>query len=74
MLGGEQRWGHGVAVELDGWGMGGIGGGIGWWSEKGAYAPAFLTGEVAGHDRGVLLGRGTPVPGSPASRMRAPRS
>jgi len=55
VLGTEARWGLGVAVDDDGWGMGGLGGALGWWSEEGRYAFAFLTGEVADHDRSGLL-------------------
>jgi CubicO group peptidase (beta-lactamase class C family) len=55
VVGGDRQWGLGVAVELDGWGMGGVGGSLGWWSEEGQYAFAFLTGEIAGHDRGSRI-------------------
>ncbi len=52
VLGGERSWGLGVAVDPDGYGMGGIGGSFGWWSETGRYAIAFLTGHIGDHDRG----------------------
>ena len=55
VLGGEQAWGSGVAVEPDGWGMGGLGGGSGWWSEAGQYAAAFVTGHIGEHDRADRL-------------------
>lgn len=55
VLGSDRDWGLGVAVEPDGWGMGGLGGSLGWWSEEGGYAFAFLTGEIAGHDRSARL-------------------
>jgi hypothetical protein len=45
----------GVATEPDGYGMGGVGGSFGWWSEDGQYAAAFLTGHIGGHDRGDRL-------------------
>ncbi|QNN54621.1 serine hydrolase domain-containing protein [Nocardioides mesophilus] len=49
---GEVRdWGLGVAVDADGFGMGGTGGSVGWWSDVGQYALSFVTGDVAGHDR-----------------------
>ncbi len=50
VVGGEPRaWGLGVAVEDDGWGMGGIGGSTGWWCAEGGYAAAYLTSHVADH-------------------------
>ena len=55
VLGDDRRWGLGVAVEDDGWGMGGVGGSLGWWSEEGGYALGFVTGEIAGHERAGRL-------------------
>lgn len=55
VFGGEQAWGLGVALDPDGYGMGGTGGSFGWWSEAGQYAVAFLTGHVGSHDRGDRL-------------------
>ena len=55
VVGGEREWGLGVAVDADGYGMGGTGGSFGWWSEQGQYAAAFLTGHVGTHDRGERL-------------------
>jgi CubicO group peptidase (beta-lactamase class C family) len=51
------RWGLGVGIEAeDGWGMGGVGGSLGWWSHAGEYAVAFLTGcVVSDRDRGGEL-------------------
>jgi CubicO group peptidase (beta-lactamase class C family) len=49
--GGDERWALGVGWEADGFGMGGLGGNLGWWSTAGAYAFAFVTGRVADHDR-----------------------
>jgi CubicO group peptidase (beta-lactamase class C family) len=50
VVGGAPRaWGLGVAVEDDGWGMGGIGGSVGWWCLDGGYAVAYLTSHVADH-------------------------
>ena len=55
VVGDEREWGLGVAVEADGYGMGGVGGSFGWWSETGRYAAAFLTGHIGDHDRGDRL-------------------
>ena len=55
VVGGDREWGLGVAVDPDGYGMGGTGGSFGWWSEAGQYAAAFLTGHVGTHDRGERL-------------------
>jgi CubicO group peptidase (beta-lactamase class C family) len=55
VVGGDREWGLGVALDPDGYGMGGIGGSFGWWSEAGQYAAAFLTGHVGAHDRGDRL-------------------
>lgn len=56
VMGGEPRqWGLGVGLDPDGYGMGGVGGSFGWWSEVGGYAIAFLTGHIADHDRGELV-------------------
>ena len=55
VMGGEREWGLGVALEPDGYGMGGLGGSIGWWSQEGQYAAAFLTGHLGTHDRGERL-------------------
>jgi CubicO group peptidase (beta-lactamase class C family) len=52
VLADDRQWGLGVAVEPDGYGMGGVGGSVGWWSCEGEYALAFLTGQIADHDRG----------------------
>ena len=49
VMGGERCWGLGVAVEDDGWGMGGTGGSTGWWCTEGAYAAAYLTSHVGDH-------------------------
>lgn len=55
VVGGDRRWGLGVAVEDDGWGMGGLGGSLGWWSEEGGYAFGFVTGQLGAHDDSGLL-------------------
>jgi CubicO group peptidase (beta-lactamase class C family) len=52
VMGGEERaWGLGFAVEPDGFGMGGVGGSVGWASTGGRYAFAFVTGSMGGHER-----------------------
>lgn len=55
VMGGEREWGLGVALDPDGFGMGGLGGSFGWWSEVGQYAVAFLTGHIGDHERGDRL-------------------
>lgn len=55
VMGGEREWGLGVALDPDGYGMGGLGGSFGWWSSVGEYAVAFLTGHIGTHDRGERL-------------------
>ena len=51
VFGFENSWGLGFGVEPEGFGMGGTGGSIGWWSEAGRYAFAFVTGSAGDHDR-----------------------
>jgi CubicO group peptidase (beta-lactamase class C family) len=48
-------WGLGVALDVDGFGMGGVGGSFGWWSTEGDYAIAFVTGVIADHDRATRV-------------------
>ena len=55
VLGQEASWGLGFGVDPDGFGMGGVGGSFGWWSEAGGYAFAFLTGHIGDHGRGDRL-------------------
>jgi CubicO group peptidase (beta-lactamase class C family) len=55
VMGGDTAWGLGVAVDPDGFGMGGTGGNLGWASLVGGYAYAFLTGTVGTHERSDLL-------------------
>ncbi len=56
VVGAPCQWGLGVGIEpSDGWGMGGVGGSFGWWSDAGRYAVAFLTGLVADRDPGTDL-------------------
>ncbi|WP_270888204.1 serine hydrolase domain-containing protein [Pedococcus sp. 5OH_020] len=55
VTGSPAQWGLGVAIEPDGWGMGGLGGSLGWWSEEGGYALAFVTAYLDSHDRSAQL-------------------
>lgn len=55
VLGDDLEWGLGFALDVDGFGMGGVGGSFGWWSEAGQYAIGFVTGHIGDHDRGDLL-------------------
>lgn len=55
VMGGDREWGLGVALDPDGYGMGGLGGSFGWWSEAGQYALAFLTGHIGDPERGDRL-------------------
>jgi len=55
VFGHDGSWGLGVAVDGDGFGMGGTGGHYGGWSAVGGYAFAFVTGLMGGHDRGETI-------------------
>jgi CubicO group peptidase (beta-lactamase class C family) len=55
VMGDEREWGLGFVLDPDGFGMGGLGGSLGWWSEVGQYALGFVTGEIAGYDRAERL-------------------
>jgi CubicO group peptidase (beta-lactamase class C family) len=55
VLGEEVQWGLGVRLDEDGFGMGGTGGNLGWYSTAGGYAIGFVTGLVADHDRVTLI-------------------
>ena len=55
VMGDEREWGLGFALDPDGFGMGGLGGSVGWWSEVGQYAFGFATAEIAGYDRSERL-------------------
>jgi CubicO group peptidase (beta-lactamase class C family) len=52
VLGREVAWGLGVQIDLEegGFGMGGLGGNLGWWGEEG-YAIGYLTRRLGGHAR-----------------------
>lgn len=51
VLGGDNAWGLGFSVDDNGFGMGGVGGHIGWWDTTGDYAFAFVTGHLGDYDR-----------------------
>ncbi len=51
VIGADNAWGLGFGVDPDGFGMGGLGGSVGWASTAGSYAFAFLTGSMGNHDR-----------------------
>jgi CubicO group peptidase (beta-lactamase class C family) len=55
VMGTETAWGLGVAVDADGFGMGGTGGNLGWASRAGGYAYGFVTGAVGTHDRSDIV-------------------
>ncbi len=55
VMGDEREWGLGVVLDPDGFGMGGLGGSVGWWSEAGQYALGFATGEIGDYDRSDRL-------------------
>jgi CubicO group peptidase (beta-lactamase class C family) len=55
VMGAETAWGLGVAIDPDGFGMGGTGGNLGWASTAGGYAYAFVTGSVGTHERSDLV-------------------
>jgi CubicO group peptidase (beta-lactamase class C family) len=51
VMGAENAWGLGFGVDDDGFGMGGLGGSVGWASTAGGYALGFVTATMGGHDR-----------------------
>lgn len=55
VMGSNVSWGFGVAVDDDGFGMGGTGGHYGGWSRVGGYAFAFVTSVMGTHDRGERI-------------------
>ena len=52
VLGRDVAWGLGVQIDVEegGFGMGGIGGSLGWWGEEG-YALGYVTRRLGGHER-----------------------
>jgi CubicO group peptidase (beta-lactamase class C family) len=55
VVGAETAWGLGVAIDADGFGMGGTGGNLGWASRAGGYAYGFVTGSVGTHERSNIV-------------------
>jgi CubicO group peptidase (beta-lactamase class C family) len=55
VFGGEKSWGLGFTVDSSGFGMGGLGGSVGWACPEGRYAFAFVTGSMGTHDRATVL-------------------
>jgi CubicO group peptidase (beta-lactamase class C family) len=55
VMGAPHAWGLGFGVDEDGFGMGGLGGSLGWASRDGRYAYAFLTGSMGDHDRSTAV-------------------
>jgi CubicO group peptidase (beta-lactamase class C family) len=55
MGGPERAWGLGFGVDDEGFGMGGIGGSVGWASTRDRYAFAFVTGTMGDHNRADAL-------------------
>jgi CubicO group peptidase (beta-lactamase class C family) len=51
VFGFDSAWGLGFGVDADGFGMGGLGGSVGWASTAGGYAYGFVTGSMGDHDR-----------------------
>ncbi|WP_083419698.1 serine hydrolase domain-containing protein [Pseudofrankia sp. BMG5.36] len=51
VMGSLNAWGLGFGVDEDGFGMGGLGGSLGWASRSGRYAYAFVTGSMGDHAR-----------------------
>jgi CubicO group peptidase (beta-lactamase class C family) len=51
VMGGLNAWGLGFGVDEDGFGMGGLGGSLGWASRSGRYAYGFVTGSMGDHVR-----------------------
>jgi CubicO group peptidase (beta-lactamase class C family) len=51
----EVRWGLGVAVDSDGYGMGGLGGSLGWADPQLGLAEAYVTRFMGAHDRAEAM-------------------
>ena len=54
-MGSDTAWGLGVAIDSDGYGMGGTGGSLGWASRAGGYAYGFVTGTVGTYERSDIV-------------------
>lgn len=55
LLGENVTWGHGVGLDDAGWGMGGIGGSLGWADPARGLAWAYLTTRMGDHERALRL-------------------
>jgi CubicO group peptidase (beta-lactamase class C family) len=55
VFGHDNAWGLGFLVEPDGFGMGGLGGSVGWADTAGGYAFGFVTAAMGTDERGVLI-------------------
>jgi CubicO group peptidase (beta-lactamase class C family) len=53
VFGGDNAWGLGFGIDPDGFGMGGLGGSVGWASSAGGYVFGFVTGTVGTHQRAL---------------------
>jgi CubicO group peptidase (beta-lactamase class C family) len=51
VVGHDSAWGLGFGLDADGFGMGGLGGSIGWASTVGGYTFGFVTARAGTHDR-----------------------
>ena len=54
-MGSDNAWGLGFGIDPDGFGMGGLGGSVGWACPDGRYAFGFVTGSVGTHERATTL-------------------
>src|SRR5215207_6312571 len=57
LLGEHATWGLGVGLAEDGWGMGGIGGSIGWADPARGMAWAYVTTRLGDHERALVVER-----------------
>jgi CubicO group peptidase (beta-lactamase class C family) len=55
VFGRDNAWGLGFALDSDGYGMGGLGGNLGWTMTDARYAFAFVTGHVGTYDQATLI-------------------
>lgn len=55
LLGRPVDWGFGVQVTADGFGMGGLGGSLGWGNCEHRFGFAYVTHRMAGHDRAMAV-------------------
>ena len=55
VLGRDNAWGLGFALDPDGYGMGGLGGSLGWTMTDACYAFAYVTGHVGTYDQATLI-------------------